>query len=148
MPGQKLRARVSSPCSSPHTRGSRPCRRTACPAGGAGSSCSRNSWSGRVCSWLGRPAVYVTEPRHTSHKPLKGDRRDEEKGGKEIRCSAGQKQGSRKAKPTTSGLIISRPTVGRKFTEASKPCLRETVRVFLPNPKGRKQKKSGISLLP
>lgn len=73
-------AGVSSPCSSPHTRGSRPCHRTACPAGGDGSSYNRNSWSGRVCSWLGQPAAYVTEPRYISHKPLKEGRRDEEKG--------------------------------------------------------------------
>lgn len=76
---QKLSVCVSSPYSSPHTQGSRPCRRTACPAGGDDSSYSRNNWSGRVYSWPELPAAYVTEPRHISHKPLQDDRREEEK---------------------------------------------------------------------
>lgn len=76
---------VSSPYSSPHTQGSRPCHRTACPAGGDDSSYNRNNWSGRVYSWLELPAVYVTEPRHISHKALKDDRREEEKCWKDIR---------------------------------------------------------------
>lgn len=62
---------VSSPYSSPHTEGRRPCHRTACPAGGDDSSNNRNSWSGRVYPWLWLLAVYGTEPRHTSHRPLK-----------------------------------------------------------------------------
>lgn len=82
---QKLSVCVSSPYSSPHTQGSRPCRRTACPAGGDDSSYSRNNWSGRVYSWLELPAAYVTEPRHISHKPLQDDRREEEKCWREIR---------------------------------------------------------------
>lgn len=82
---QKLSVCVSSPYSSPHTQGSRPCRRTACPAGGDDSSYSRNNWSGRVYSWLELPAAYVTEPRHISHKPLQDDRKEEEKCWREIR---------------------------------------------------------------
>lgn len=67
---------VSSPHSSPHTEVSRPCHRTACPAGGGGSSCNRSSWSGRVYPWLSQPAGCEREPRHTSHKPLqRGGRR-------------------------------------------------------------------------
>lgn len=61
---------VSSPCNSPRTAASRPCRRTASPAGGDGSSCNRSSWSGRVYPWPSLQAEYEREPRHTSHKPL------------------------------------------------------------------------------
>ncbi len=67
--------RQSSPHSSPHTQVSRPCHRTACPAGGDDSSCNRSSWSGRVYPWLSLLAGYGTEPRHTSHRPLKWEER-------------------------------------------------------------------------